>query len=79
MFHASHSFSLLFSRLGPPARTFSYTDSRAPRFSDHIWSCGCGAREQTGLCDLIPCAQHAYLHPAAYEMASDVRISSRMA
>jgi hypothetical protein len=77
--HAGHSFSLLSSRLGAVARTFTYTDSRAPRFSDHIWHCGCAAREQSGVCELIPCAKHAYLNPVAYEMASDVRLAGRMA
>jgi hypothetical protein len=56
-----HTFAFLRSVLGPPARTFSYTASAAPDLRDHVWRCGCGAREKHELCELVPCGKHAPL------------------
>jgi hypothetical protein len=56
-----HTFAFLRSTLGPPARTFSYTASTAPDLRDHVWRCGCGAREKENLCELVPCGKHAPL------------------
>ena len=57
-----HTFAFLRSTLGPPARTFSYTASTAPDLRDHVWRCGCGAREKDDLCELVPCGKHARLN-----------------
>ena len=57
-----HTFAFLRSTLGPPARTFSYTASAAPDLRDHVWRCGCGAREKDNLCELVPCGKHAPLN-----------------
>jgi len=57
-----HTFAFLRSTLGPPARTFSYTASAAPDLRDHVWRCGCGAREKHDLCELVPCGKHAPLN-----------------
>lgn len=73
------AFPLLETRLGAPAHTFRYIGLERPVIADHVWRCGCGARDRAGMCDLIPCAQHAFLDPVAYEQASDVRSAARMA
>jgi len=57
-----HTFVFLRSTLGPPARTFSYTASAAPDLRDHVWRCGCGAREKENLCELVPCGKHRPLN-----------------
>jgi hypothetical protein len=57
-----HTFAFLRSVLGPPARTFSYTASAAPDLRDHVWRCGCGAREKDNLCELVACGKHAPLN-----------------
>ncbi len=57
-----HTFAFLRATLGPPARTFSYTASAAPDLRDHVWRCGCGAREKHDLCELVPCGKHAPLN-----------------
>jgi hypothetical protein len=57
-----HTFPFLRATLGPPARTFSYTSSAAPDLRDHVWRCGCGAREKDFLCELVPCGKHRVLN-----------------
>ena len=57
-----HTFAFLRATLGPPARTFSYTSSAAPDLRDHVWHCGCGAREKENLCELVPCGKHRPLN-----------------
>jgi len=52
------TFAFLRSALGEPARTFSYAGSGSPDLRDHVWRCGCGARERARLCRLEPCAKH---------------------
>jgi len=61
-----HPFEVLRSVLGPPVRTFTYAGSGVPSCDDHVWRCGCAAREQGGLCDLTPCASHAELNRTAF-------------
>ena len=53
-----HPFSYLRSQLGPPGRTFSYAHSGRAAIDDHVWRCGCTAREEAALCTLIPCGTH---------------------
>ena len=71
-----HTFVFLRSTLGPPARTFSYSASAAPDLRDHVWRCGCGAREKNDLCELVPCGKHAPLNrgslPRAERMPRNV-------
>ena len=75
-----HPFPALLVRLGPPAHTFRYTsDNRPPVVMDHVWLCGCGARDCGASCDVIPCAKHVYLDPVAHELASDARLTARSA
>lgn len=74
-----HPLRSLLVRLGPPAHTFRYSDCRPPAVVDHVWLCGCGARDCAATCDLIPCAEHAYLDPVAHELASDARLTARSA
>jgi hypothetical protein len=57
-----HTFAFLRSALGAPARTFSYSASSAPDIRDHVWRCGCGAREKADLCELVPCGKHVLLN-----------------
>lgn len=61
-----HPFEVLRSSLGQPARTFRYSGSGVPNCDDHVWRCGCGARETNGLCDLTPCARHEELNRDAF-------------
>lgn len=74
-----HAFPVLYARLGPPAHTFTYGGGHRPVVADHVWLCGCGARDRAAMCDLVPCAQHAYLDPVAYELASDARMAAHSA
>ena len=66
VFQLRHPFEALRSTLGPPARTFTYSGSGVPNSEDHVWRCGCAARQQTGLCDLTPCARHEDLNRNAF-------------
>jgi hypothetical protein len=65
-----HAFIALRSVLGQPARTFRYMDSGVPNCDDHVWRCGCAAREKGGMCDLTPCAQHTELNRNAFFRAA---------
>jgi hypothetical protein len=56
-----HPFAYLRAMLGAPARTFRYVDSGAPNVEDHVWRCGCAARESAGACELIACDDHGSL------------------
>jgi hypothetical protein len=38
-----------------------YVDSGAPNVEDHVWRCGCAARESAGACELIACDDHGSL------------------
>jgi hypothetical protein len=68
-----HTFAFLRSTLGPPARTFTYTASAAPDLRDHVWRCGCGAREKENLCELVPCGKHEPLNHTAGSIARGAR------
>ncbi len=68
-FH-QHSFDVLRSALGTPARTFRYMGSGLPNCEDHIWRCGCAARQQGLLCDLTPCGRHTELNRTAFFQAA---------
>jgi hypothetical protein len=61
-----HSFDVLRSTLGAPARTFRYMGSGLPNCEDHVWRCGCAAREVSGMCDLVPCGRHGELNRTAF-------------
>jgi len=56
-----YPFAYLRATLGSPARTFRYVDSGAPNIEDHVWRCGCAAREGKGGCELIACCDHVSL------------------
>ncbi len=56
-----YPFAYLRASLGMPARTFRYVDSGAPDIEDHVWRCGCAARESDGGCELIACGEHGAL------------------
>lgn len=56
-----YPFAYLRATLGAPARTFRYVASDAPNIEDHVWRCGCAARESKGACELIACIDHAAL------------------
>lgn len=74
-----HTFAFLRSVLGAPARTFSYSASSAPDIRDHVWRCGCGAREKTDLCELVPCGKHGPLNhrPARVNAAETIVTATR--
>jgi hypothetical protein len=58
------------SVLGAPARTFSYAQSGIANVEDHLWRCGCAARQQAAACDLVACGRHAELNgPAPLDAA----------
>ena len=61
-----HSFDVLRSTLGAPARTVRYMGSGLPNCEDHVWRCGCAAREVSGMCDLVPCGRHGELNRTAF-------------
>jgi hypothetical protein len=63
------TFAFLRSALGNPARTFSYASSGMPDVRDHVWRCGCAAREKARLCALDPCAKHRVLRRDGDEAA----------
>jgi hypothetical protein len=65
-----HAFATLRSVLGVPARTFRYQGSGLPNCDDHIWRCGCAAREKAGMCDLTPCGAHTELNRTAFLRAA---------
>ena len=69
IFH-QHPFEVLRSTLGPPLRTFTYQGSGVPNCEDHVWRCGCAAREKSGMCDLTPCGRHAELNRDAFLKAA---------
>jgi hypothetical protein len=60
------SFTYLRSVLGAPARTFSYLSSGREPIEDHVWRCGCAAREESQLCSLEPCGRHEALPREAF-------------
>ena len=62
------TFPFLRSALGNPARTFSYASSGTPDVQDHVWRCGCAAREKARLCALDPCAKHRVLRRGMVEV-----------
>lgn len=64
-FH-QHSFAVLRSALGAPVRTFRYMGSGLPNCEDHIWRCGCAARQKADQCDLTPCSRHEELNRNAF-------------
>ena len=47
-------------------RTFRYMGSGLPNCEDHVWRCGCAARQKAQLCDLTPCDRHTDLNRAAF-------------
>ena len=65
-----HSFDVLRSTIGAPARTFRYMGSGLPNCEDHVWRCGCAARETAGMCDLAPCSRHEELNRTAFLAAA---------
>jgi hypothetical protein len=66
----AHAYSELRSVLGPPSRTVSYAQSGADNTEDHVWRCGCAARQRQAMCDLIPCEQHGELNRVAFLRAA---------
>jgi len=68
-FH-QHSFEFLRSTLGAPMRTFRYKGSGMPDCEDHVWRCGCAARQKAATCDLTPCPQHGQLNRTAFFQAA---------
>jgi hypothetical protein len=62
-----HTFAFLVSVLGSPARTFRYAASGTSNVDDHVWRCGCAAREKDRFCDLIPCGAHANVNRTMFE------------
>jgi hypothetical protein len=65
-----HTFGYLRSVLGTPTRTFSYAQSGVANVEDHLWRCGCAAREQAAACDLVACGRHGGLNgPAPLDAA----------
>jgi hypothetical protein len=68
-----HTFVFLRSILGLPSRTFRYAQSGLDDTEDHVWRCGCAAREHAGACDLVPCGRHADLNRAAFFEAARVQ------
>ncbi len=62
-----HPFSYLRSELGAPARSISYAHSGRAAVDDHVWRCGCAAREKDRFCDLIPCHEHANVNRVLFE------------
>jgi hypothetical protein len=69
IFH-QHPIEVLRSTLGPPGRTFRYQGSGIPNCEDHVWRCGCAAREKSGMCELTPCGRHADLNRDAFLKAA---------
>jgi len=63
------TFAFLRSALGDPARTFSYVASGTPDVHDHVWRCGCAARERARLCSLEPCGKHGLLRRGSADAA----------
>ena len=68
-----HTFVFLRSTLGLPSRTFRYAQSGLDDAEDHVWRCGCAAREQSGSCDLVPCDRHTELNRSAFLDAARVQ------
>jgi hypothetical protein len=68
--HHQPAFATLRSVLGRPARTVRSMDSGLPNCDDHVWRCGCAAREKAGTCALTPCGQHAELNRTAFLRAA---------
>ncbi len=68
-FH-QHSFDVLRSALGVPSRTFRYMGSGLPNGQDHLWRCGCAARQKGEVCELVPCERHAELNRTAFFQAA---------
>jgi hypothetical protein len=66
VFLHQHPFEVLRSTLGPPARTFRYMGSGLPNCEDHVWRCGCAARAERGMCDLVPCGKHEEINRNAF-------------
>ena len=64
-FH-QHSFAVLRSALGAPTRTFRYMGSGLPNCEDHVWRCGCAARQSGELCELTPCDLHVEINRALF-------------
>jgi hypothetical protein len=63
----AHTFALLRATLGLPARTFSYAASALPNIRDHVWRCGCSAREQHDMCELVPCGKHEAVNDIGFD------------
>jgi hypothetical protein len=63
----AHTFALLRATLGLPARTFSYSASASPDIRDHVWRCGCAARELHDMCELVPCGKHEAVNDFWFE------------
>jgi hypothetical protein len=62
-----HTFSFLRAALGAPLRTFRYLSSGAGSVDDHVWRCGCAARETGGVCTLEACERHAGVNQVAWQ------------
>ncbi len=69
------SFVKLRATLGAPLRTMSSMESGLPNFVDHVWRCGCAARERAGVCDHVPCERHGEGNRDTY--GDRARIGSR--
>lgn len=60
-----HPFVYLRAVLGSPSRTFRYIATGVPNIEDHVWRCGCAAREICGACELVACSAHGLLDASA--------------
>jgi hypothetical protein len=61
------SFSVLRGILGAPSRTYRHEASGVPSAVDHVWRCGCSAREDANGCTAFPCEQHGMLKRLMFE------------
>jgi hypothetical protein len=62
-----HTFSFLRAALGAPLRTYRYMSSGTGNVADHVWRCGCAARETGDRCTLEACERHAELNQVAWQ------------
>jgi hypothetical protein len=62
-----HTFSFLRDALGAPLRTFRFVSSSTGNVDDHVWRCGCAARETAGRCSLEACDRHQSVNQMAWQ------------
>jgi len=62
-----HTFIFLRAALGAPLRTFRYMSSGTGNVDDHVWRCGCAARESAGRCTLEACERHSGVNQVAWQ------------